>query len=144
MSALRAFFLFHRRVAALLIAATLCMKALVPAGYMISGDGLGSGQGVAKAFTIQICGDADGHHLTRQITIPRHAKPGEDNTEHGKADNVCPYSAMVMASLSAADAPLLALALGFILALGFAPQRRVARAHTPYLQPPLRGPPAIV
>ena len=49
MYAFRAFLLHHRRFAALLVAAALCLKALVPAGYMVSSE--------ARVLTVQICAD---------------------------------------------------------------------------------------
>jgi hypothetical protein len=47
-----------------------------------------------------------------------------------------------MAGLGGVDMALLALALAFILALGFAPLRPARAASTRFLRPPLRGPPA--
>ena len=61
---------------------------------------------------------------------------------HAKGDGSCPYAALGMAALTGADAVLLAIALGFILALGFLPVRASPRAGRLHLRPPLRGPPA--
>jgi hypothetical protein len=52
MELLRAFFRDHRRLAALLVALALCVKALVPAGYMPGAHG--------KVLTVEICADASG------------------------------------------------------------------------------------
>jgi hypothetical protein len=131
MDSLRAFFRDHRRLAALVVAVALAMKALVPGGYMLAPQG--------KVLTIAICADASGGQLTRQIVLPTDGKSGE----HAKAENTCPYAALGMAALTGADAPLLALALAFILALGFAPVRPAFRASPSFLRPPLRGPPAL-
>ncbi len=46
-----------------------------------------------------------------------------------------------MASLAGADALLLAAALAFILALGFAPATAPRPRRAVWLRPPLRGPP---
>jgi hypothetical protein len=135
MGILRHFLRDHRRLAALLLALALCMKALVPAGYMLGEQG--------KVLTVQICADAGGQ-LTKQIVIPLHNQSGESHSEHGKTDSVCPYSALTMASLSGADAPLLALALSFILALGFAAITPHLAQRIFHLRPPLRGPPALI
>ncbi len=120
----------HRALAALVLALVLSVKLLVPTGFMIADD--------AKVLTVVICsGAADGPQTT-QIVIPQTGK----SAGHA-ADKVdpCPYSALSMASDIGADAPLLAAALAFILALGFAPVSAVRRLCAPYLRPPLRGPP---
>ena len=135
MGNLRTFLRDHHRLAAWLIAMALCMKALVPAGYMIGTQ--------AKVFTIEICSDSTGQHLTSQIVVPQNGKPADSRGEQAKGDNPCPYSSLAMASLSGADSALLALALAFILALGFAPVRVPALQSPFHLRPPLRGPPAL-
>ena len=52
MDILRAFLSRHRAFAALVVAAALCMKALVPAGYMIGHDSV--------TLTVELCTDASG------------------------------------------------------------------------------------
>ncbi|RYG21087.1 MAG: hypothetical protein EON93_26245 [Burkholderiales bacterium] len=71
---------------------------------------------------------------------------GSTGDEHGghASDNTCPYSLMPIASLSGADGVQLAIALVFILALGFASVVVPRLAATPYLRPPLRGPPELL
>jgi hypothetical protein len=120
----------HRNLAALLVALALCMKVLVPAGYMIGGQ--------SKTLTISICADAQGTHLTKQIAIPLNGQ--NDRGEHGKPAP-CPYAALGMASLPGADAALLGLALAFILSLGFVAVRAVPPSRAAFLRPPLRAPP---
>lgn len=137
---MRAFFRDHRNFALCLVLLALCMKALVPGGFMLGSQ--------AKMLTIEICSDASGTHQTKQISVPVDGKSsqsqdGESQDEHGKADSACPYSALSMASLTGADAPLLAAALAFIMALGFLPLAARPRARTSFLRPPLRGPPAL-
>lgn len=136
MKHLRAFFSDHRRFAALLIALALCMKLLVPTGYMIGKQ--------ARVLTVEICADASGDHSFRQIVIPQHDTPGESHGEHGEANSACPYMALSMASLAEVDAPLLALALAFIIALGFVSAPPAHQRRLLYLHPPLRGPPAFI
>jgi hypothetical protein len=134
MGNLRAFLLGHRRLALLLVAAALCLKVLVPGGYML-------GQGAGTYITVEICADASGQHLTKDVFVP--AKPGQGNSAQAKGDGPCPYSALSMAALSGADAALLALALAFILALGFLPAAPPRLARAAHVRPPLRGPPAF-
>ena len=136
MNAFRAFLRSLRQLAALLFMATLCMKVLVPAGFMIGQD--------SKVLTVQLCNDGLGHNLTKQIAIPMNGEPSDSGGKHEKADGACPFSALSMASLSGADQALLAVALAFILALAFAPTQVVLPKRVFHLRPPLRGPPAIV
>lgn len=132
---LRAFLARHRAIAALLIAAALCAKALIPAGYMI-------GQG-DRILVVEICADSQGGKLTTQIVIPGNGQSHDGQGDHGKSDGTCAFSALSFASLSGADPALLAFALIFIMALGFVPMT-TPRAHRQFhLRPPLRGPPAL-
>jgi len=136
MQQLRTFASQYRALAALLLAFALAMKALVPAGYMASPG--------AQLLSVSICADASGGAETRQIAIPMKGDPAPSGGEHGKAAGPCAFSALAMASLGGADAPLLALALAFVLAAGLiaaAPPPASARLH---LRPPLRGPPCKV
>ena len=131
---LRALLLCHRALAILVVALALCLKAMVPAGYMVQ-------QG-AKVLTVAMCMDSTGQAMTRTIVLPVKGLPGESAAKHAEAGKACAWSSLAMVSLAGADIALLALALAFILALGLAPAplRLVRRAH--YLRPPLRGPPA--
>ncbi len=131
MQLLRAFFLHHRRMAALLIALALAMKALVPAGFMLGHD--------SRVITVQICADALGQQITQKIVLPS-SHSGDDKA---KSDSPCHFSALGHAMLGGADPVLLALALVFILALGFAPVLAPAPRRIAFLRPPLRGPPAL-
>jgi hypothetical protein len=132
MSLLRAFLLQHRALAFVLVAAALCMKVLVPTGFMI-------GQG-SKVLTIEICDDAFGNHAVKQIAVPM--KDGQNKGEKAKGE--CPFTSLSMATLGGVDPALLALALAFIIALGFAPATIPTPERVFHLRPPLRGPPAFV
>jgi len=125
----RAFFMSHTRVAALLIALALCMKALIPAGYMLGSE--------SRTITVLICADSLGHQITKQIDV--------GSKEHGKSksDAPCAFTALTHGALGGADPVLLALALLFILALAFAPLLPATPKRAHYLRPPLRGPPAL-
>jgi hypothetical protein len=125
----RAFFLSHSRVAALLVALALFMKALIPAGYMLGSE--------SRTITVLICADSLGHTITKQIDVG-----GKD---HGKtkADAPCAFTALTHCMLGGADPIQLALALLFILALAFTPLVPAACKRAQYLRPPLRGPPAL-
>jgi hypothetical protein len=131
MTILRAFFLSHRRLAALLIAVALCMKALFPAGFMLGSD--------ARVLTVQICADSLGHTITRQIAVGQKGH----SSDAGKSHEPCAFTALGHALLGGADPVQLALALLFILTLAFAPHLPAAPGRIAYLRPPLRGPPAL-
>ena len=62
MSLLRAFLLRHRALALLAIAAALCLKATVPAGYMLDA--------AASTITVRLCNDASGTSAPAAIAIP--------------------------------------------------------------------------
>ena len=123
----------HRRLAAVLVALALCMKALVPAGYMVGAN--------TKLLTIEICADASGGKLTRQMAIPMEDDTGGEQSGHGKSDATCAWTALAQAAHSGADAELLVLALAFILALGFLQQAAEPVRRCCHIRPPSRGPP---
>lgn len=125
----------HRWLALTLVLAAFAMKALVPGGYMVAVQG--------KVLTVAICGDGSSGHLTAQLTIPMQGDPAPGQGGHAKAEGACPYSALSFASLGGSDPVLLALALAFIVALGLLPRIPRPLGQTPYLRPPLRGPPVF-
>lgn len=127
-------FLRERRWLAIgLVVTALCIKALLPGGYMLASQGV--------VLTVQICSDASGGADTRQIAIPQKSVPGDGQGAPAKGDGHCPYTALSLAALSAADPALLTLAIAFILALGLLPARPDAPRPVHRLRPPLRGPP---
>ena len=134
MRALRAILIGRWRIAMLLVAVALSMKALVPGGFMVTAQN--------QTLTISICGDASGEHLTRQIVVPQRETSQDRATQHAKT-MACPFSALDMAGTPGADPFLLALALAFILAIGLAPLVSPILSARAYLRPPLRGPPSV-
>lgn len=121
-------------MAMMLVVMALCMKALVPTGYMV-------GQG-GKTLTIEFCSDGLTELAAQQIVIPM--KDGSDGSsgDHGQAKGDCAFSALSMVSLGGAQPDLLADALVFILATGFAQPIAPVLLSSFDLRPPLRGPPA--
>ena len=130
---LRTFFSTHRRLALMLVLCALLMKALIPTGYMVGSS--------SKTLTIQICTDGLGSPVSKQIEIPMEKGSHDPAKDFGKADGSCSFTSLAMAGMAGADAELLALALAFILILGFAPTVTLHRPENLYLRPPLRGPP---
>lgn len=130
---LRTLLVRHRALAAVLLAVALCLKAVMPAGYMVGP--------ASKVLTIQICAAASGHAVTKQIAIPMKEHAGSDGGQSAPGD--CAYGSLSMASATGPDPVLLLFAIAFILALGFAPVRVPPRARISHVRPPLRGPPAL-
>lgn len=126
----------HRALAVFLTVLALSVKLVLPQGYMIGETG-------ARTITVQMCFDGLSHE-TVKLVLPMTGKSSTgDRHDQGKSSDHCPFSSLSMGSLAGADAPLLALALAFILILGFAPIHPVHRNRFTYLRPPLRGPPAL-
>lgn len=125
----------YRALAMLLLAMAMLVKVLVPTGYM-AGDG-------QRLLSVQICLDGI-NHKTIQIALPSEDTPsGHQPDTSGKADLPCAYTILSMGMTGGVDAPLLALAIAFILALGFAPAHPVLKDRSHHIRPPLRGPPAL-
>ncbi len=115
----------------------LSVRMLVPTGYMVAAD--------SKVLTVVMCSGIAGDHQTAQLVIPQGGhKSGQGSGGHRAGDDPCPYSSLSMALTAGADAPLLAAALAFILALGLAAVAVVPPGRTPRLRPSLRGPPVRV
>ncbi|MCB5426446.1 hypothetical protein H0274_14370 [Altererythrobacter sp. CC-YST694] len=129
MTALRAFLSRHRILAIALVMTALCMKALIPTGFMLGQH--------SRVLTVEICSDSLGHPVTAQLVIPV-----KDGHEGEKSKGECPYSSLAMASLTGTNPALLALALAFVLALGFAAPPPLPTLQFHHARPPLRGPPA--
>lgn len=125
---LRALILRHSAAMALLFAVALAMRALVPAGYMVMPASI--------SFSVALCSGVDGEQA--QITIPT---DGQSEKKDGAQSPVCSGSLLDHAGMGAVDPLLLAAALVFILALGFAAITQMPPRGPRYLHPPLRGPP---
>jgi len=137
MKTLRALVTGHRRLAALLLAMTLALKVLVPGGYMLGSE--------AGGLTVQICSgmtSADGSAASLTIPMDRGGSHGDVPAGHANAAKECPFTALAMHALSAADPLVLALAMAFVLALGLAAAPPLRLVRPAFLTPPLRGPPA--
>lgn len=122
----------HRALAGLAMAFVLAVRLLMPSGFMLAPD--------ARVLTVVICTGVVGEHQMAQLVIPQtEQKSGHDA---GKSDP-CPYSGLSMAATAGADVPLLAAALAFILALGFAAVAAISVGRTLYLRPPSHAPPVV-
>lgn len=133
MTAIRALIRNHRHLAIALLVLAFGIKALVPAGFMIS-------HSPSTVLTISICSESTGTVEAMEVVIPMKdggaAQPGKGMSM------ACAFACLGHLAIIGADALLLGIALAFILALGFAPAPRPSFRRFAYLQPPLRGPPA--
>ena len=136
MTRLRAFTHRYARLALVLVVLALAVKALVPAGYMISSTG-------ARFLTVTICAGASGTPKQMRIAIPDKDGTSSDHSEAAGKSQPCAFSGLGHAALSGADPLLLAAALAFISLVGLAPLRTPPARDIPFLRPPLRGPPSL-
>ncbi|MCU0949077.1 MAG: hypothetical protein MUF47_12630, partial [Porphyrobacter sp.] len=131
MSSLRA--LTHRYAALtlVLVVLALAVKALVPAGYMISPAG-------ERFLSVTICADASGTPKQMRIAIPDKNETSGDQSEAADKSQPCAFSGLGHAALGGADPVLLAAALAFILlcARGCLTAARIANSLT---DPPEAG-----
>lgn len=97
MRGLRTILTHNRGLAAMLVAMALCVRALVPAGYMIAPQ--------ARSIEVSICADASG--AAQKVSIPLGNKPDAQQDHPGK-HSPCAFAGLAMA---ATDAPLLGEAL---------------------------------
>lgn len=134
MSPLRSFLRSRRWLAMLIVAAALCVRALVPAGFMVGADT------ASHTLTIQICSGGEMKALT--LALPVHKNAGGEHGAKSGQNDTCAFTALSMGALGGADSLLLALALAFILQLGLLPPRPAPRRLRAQVRPPLRGPPA--
>lgn len=135
MGSFRTFLRSNRRLAALLVALALAMKALVPAGYMLAQQ--------TTVLSVTICADGQGKRIAHEITVPKRAGHADDVGDQGKGGGTCSWSSLATGGLGNAAPELLALALAFILALGFLPAAPPASRSLSRLRPPLRAPPLL-
>lgn len=137
MALLRSLARKHARLALVLLALALAVKAVVPSGYMLGGDG-------ERFLTVTICSDASGNPRQMQIALPGKPDSSGDHAADAAKASHCAFSGLGHGALGGADPVLLAGALAFILLIGTAPLVPLAARQTPYLRPQLRGPPLTI
>lgn len=129
MVSLRRFWMRNAPVAALLLALTLAMKALLPQGYMVAAE--------SRSFEVVLCA---GLGETATVTIPFDGH----GSDAGKAETPQCHGALADKLVGGGIDPLLLpAAIAFILALGFAHLIAPLVERQRYVQPPLRGPPSF-
>jgi len=136
MNSFRALSRRNGQLALVLLVLALAVKALVPAGFMISATG-------DRFMSVTICADASGAPRQMQIAIPGKDDGGSGHSKAADKGQPCAFSGLGHAALGGADPVLLASALAFILLMGFALRPAVPLRDIHFLRPPLRGPPSL-
>ena len=117
---IRSFVARHRWLAIWLAGAALMLKVLVPAGFMPT---VSSG-----AILVQLCSGQGPQTVMMELL----GRSGDhDPADHKQADMPCAFSGL--------SSP--ALAIAFILAMGFLGLSFALPAASPFLRPPPIGPP---
>ncbi|WP_230291441.1 DUF2946 family protein [Croceicoccus sp. Ery5] len=127
----------HRRMALVLLALALLIRAAVPSGFMLSAQSGGS-------ITVVLCTSTGPVAMVRSIPQLHHDQQGhhgDTQTDQGAKPLHCAFSGLSHAALTGGDIALLAAAIAFImlLAVHAAPLPTIRRPA--FLRPPLRAPP---
>lgn len=131
MNGLRAALNGNRALAAMLLAAALFVRALVPTGYMAAPD--------ARSITVTICADASGSPRQVQVPLGEKHDAGQD---HQDKHSPCAFAGMAAAT-PAAPVLLAALAPVAAPAAPFAAQVVAIGRGLAAPPPPQTGPPII-
>ena len=127
----------HRYLLMLLLVLAFCVRAAIPAGYMIAPS-------TEKLVEVSICHGGTGERSLATMAIPMKADADESRHSPDAKDTHCAFSSLAQPLLGGIPSILLAIALAAIILLGLAPLGRLPVAPIPYLRPPLRGPPASI
>ena len=125
----------HLPTACMLLMLTLCMKMLVPVGFM---PDLSAGR-----IELVMC---DGMTTPKTTPVAMHGMHGHHHHGHDgpvKPDAPCPFAGLTAPVLGGADPIQLAIALVDILIAGLLVDTAIGLRAVDRLRPPLRGPPAI-
>lgn len=134
MGKIRHFFRDRPTLVALLLAAALCLKVFVPAGYMpIAPQG---------GIVVALCSGTMPAGSTVTVTIPQ--KPGHQDHAPSMADHPCAYAPLGAAAVAADLAPMVLAALAFVF-VGAIVRRPLALPAAPArIRPPSQAPPLSI
>ncbi|TDW63798.1 hypothetical protein EDF57_105271 [Novosphingobium sp. PhB55] len=127
---LRQFFRVRPGLAAMLLAAALCLKIFVPTGYMPSAQG--------GALTVELCSGSAPAGSKVLIHVER---KGGSHDASNTADHPCAFSSHSAAALDAVLPALVAAALLFVFVAAVLHRPLALRRLRAQIRPPLRGPP---
>jgi hypothetical protein len=127
--------LAHRRLAVLICAAALLLKLLVPAGWMVDGDG--------GRVRITVCSGVMATPMPEtsrvHAAMPEHGRPGD----RGRAEMPCAFAGLSAAVAALFDPVRLDGLSAFVAPAASVAKTRPTRPSAPRLRPPLRAPPAL-
>ncbi|HKT85244.1 MAG TPA: hypothetical protein VJQ77_04055 [Novosphingobium sp.] len=132
MRALRHFFRDRPALAALVLAAALCLKVILPAGYMPSAAG--------SDQIVTLCSSAGDGGATVTIHIP-----GKDG-KHGAAGSVqhsCAFALLAAAALDSVPPAVTLAALLFVFVAAILRVPLELRPAAARIRPPSQGPPSF-
>ena len=124
----------RRGVVALVCAAALLLKLIVPTGYMVAAD--------HGRIVVTICSGTGPTTMT--VDVPgMHEEMGDHGApdDAGAAKMPCAYAGLSAVMLGPTDSIQLAALIAVVLAIGLVATRPPAPSQPAYLRPPLRGPP---
>jgi hypothetical protein len=125
--------LAQRPLAALIVAAALALKLLVPAGYMVGSEG--------GRVTVSICSGTGPSTMVVELPeVGDEAGHGKDHGDGGK-EMPCVFSGLSAPALAATDPIQLAALIAFVLAIGLLPSAPPLPTRAAHLRPPSHGPP---
>lgn len=136
MEALRRLILRRPACAAVLLAAALALRLLVPAGFM-PGE-------VDGGIRLVLC-PAAGPIAAPAMAMAgmHHGDPHQQRDAQHGAEAPCAYAGLSLAPLTPVDPLLLAAALAFVMAVALIRAAQRPPRPAPFWRPPLRGPPVI-
>ncbi|WP_404479301.1 hypothetical protein [Novosphingobium sp. BL-52-GroH] len=131
MGTIRHFFRDRPALAALLLAAALCLKALVPAGYMPAAPDTG--------LIVALCSGTMPAGATVTIAIPKKGS----HQDHGTttADHPCAFAPLGAAITGTDLVPLVLAALAFVFVAAIVRRPLVLRSLAARIRPPSQAPP---
>lgn len=133
MQSARALIREHRRLAVALVLLAFCIKAVIPAGFIMSAP-------KDIVLTVSICAYSTGNLKQMKMLLPVEAE-GQSQSEAAEKGEQCALSGLAKVALAGTPVVQLALAFGFILVLGLVATEPLPLRLLSYLRPPLRGPP---
>ncbi|MFC0205518.1 hypothetical protein [Novosphingobium soli] len=131
MGTIRHFFRDRPALAALLLAAVLCLKALVPQGTMPAAPETG--------LIVALCSGTMPAGTAMTIVIP--TKGGHQEHGAATADHPCAFAPLGAAMTGADLAPLLVVALAFVFVAAILRRPLALPATGAQIRPPSQGPP---
>lgn len=131
MGKIRHFFRDRPALAAMLLAAALLLKALIPAGYMPAAPDTG--------LIVALCSGTMPAGSTVTITIPKKGS----HQDHGTttADHPCAFAPLAAAMTGADLAPLILAALAFVFVAAIVRAPLALPAKAARIRPPSQAPP---